>query len=138
LIDFDFKMDKRSIRLFAGTVPAVLILWGTIIGFRNHWGGVAFIWLYSIAVVLFFWGMISPFTLKPIYRGWMVFTRCVSWLLTNVVLGVVFYLGFTATGLVMRLLGKDPLHRRMDKGARSYWVKRDSASGNSSDYERQF
>jgi hypothetical protein len=35
---------------------------------------------------------------------------------------VVFYLVFTPVGLVMRLLGRDPLQRRFDREAGTYWV----------------
>ena len=37
--------------------------------------------------------------------------------LSHVILGAVFYIVFTPVGLVMRLLGKDPLHRRFDRAA---------------------
>ena len=138
MIDFDFKTGKKDIRLFSNFVPIALVLWGTIIGFSHNWAGRSEWILYAAAVIIFFWGMISPFTLKPLYIGWMYFTRCFAWFLTTVVLGLVFYIGFTVTGLIMRLLGKDPLHRRIDKQAKSYWVKRDLAPRECSDYERQF
>ena len=138
MIDFDFKSEKADIRRFSNFVPIALVVWGTILGFSHGWGGRSEWILYAAAVIIFFWGMISPFTLKPLYLGWMYFTKVFSWLLTTLVLGLVFYIGFTVTGLVMRLLGRDPLHRRIDRQAKSYWVKRDPASREKADYERQF
>ena len=138
MIDFDFKSEKADIRRFSNFVPIALVVWGTILGFTHGWGGRSEWILYAAAVIIFFWGMISPFTLKPLYLGWMYFTKVFSWLLTTLVLGLVFYIGFTVTGLVMRLLGRDPLHRRIDRQAKSYWVKRDPASREKADYERQF
>ncbi len=138
MIDFDFKTGKKDIQLFARLVPIVLLIWGTVLGFQHHWGGQSHLWFYGIAVLIFFWGWISPFTLKPVYLGWMVITRCIAWLLTTVVLGLVFYIGFTLTGLVLRLLGKDPLNRRLDKEAASYWHKREPGRAEKVHYERQF
>ena len=34
----------------------------------------------------------------------------------------VYYLLVTPAGLLSRLVGRDPLARRWDRGARSYWI----------------
>ncbi|MFH1039371.1 MAG: SxtJ family membrane protein [PVC group bacterium] len=138
MIDFDFTTEKKDIRLFSRIVPVVLLIWGTVFGFSHNFAGRSEWILYGIAVVLFFWGMISPYTLRPLYTGWMYFTRCVAWLLTTVVLGLVFYIGFTGIGLLMRLLGKNPLDRKFDRSPCSYWLKHRPYTFNKEHYERQF
>jgi len=141
LIDFDFTSEKRDIRLFSRIVPTVLIIWGTVSGLwiqDPSWAGRAHLWLYGVAVVLFFWGMFSPYTLRPVYVGWMYFTRVVEFLLTTLVLGLVFYIGVTGVGLLMRLLGKNPLDRKLDRSALSYWIKHQPYEFNPQHYERQF
>jgi hypothetical protein len=40
------------------------------------------------------------------------------------ILGIMFYAVFTPMGMVMRLLGKDPLRLRFDQKLSSYWVER--------------
>ena len=119
-------------------VPIVLIIWGTVFGFSHSWSGRSEWILYGIALVLFFWGMISPYTLKPIYTGWMYFTRTMAWVITTVVLGLVFYIGFTGIGLLMRLLGKNPLDRKLDPSAASYWIKHKPYKFSKEHYQRQF
>jgi len=119
-------------------VPIVLLIWGTVFGFSHGWGGRSEWILYGIALALFFWGMISPYTLKPIYIGWMYFTRTMAWVITTVVLGLVFYIGFTGIGLIMRLLGKNPLDRKLDPGADSYWIKHPPYEFSKEHYHRQF
>ncbi len=42
---------------------------------------------------------------------------------TRILLGVVYFVVMTPTGIVMRLLGRDPLDRRL-KDRPSYWVDR--------------
>ncbi len=60
--------------------------------------------------------------------------RGVTWML----LVPLFYAGFTLLGLVRRRGSRDPLERRFDPGARTYWRERPAPPGGSSGYERQF
>lgn len=138
MIDFDFPTGKKDIRMFSRIVPVVLLIWATFLGFSHDWGGRSEWILSGIALVLFFWGMIFPYTLKPIYTGWMYFTRVMAWFITTVVLGLVFYIGFTGIGLLMKLFGKNPLDRKIDRSADSYWSKRPHYQLNKEHYERQF
>lgn len=138
MIDFDFKTGKKDLQLFSRVVPVVLLIWGTVLGLQHHWRGQSHLWFYGIAVILFSWGWISPSTLKPVYLVWMALTRCIAWFLTTLILSLVFYIGFTLTGVVIRLLGKDPLHRKIDRQAASYWIKRGAGRVERTDYERQF
>lgn len=41
------------------------------------------------------------------------------------VLGFLFFAAVTPMGLAMRALGKDPLRRRFDRAAATYWIRRD-------------
>ena len=52
-------------------------------------------------------------------------------------MAVSYYLVLTPIGLVMRLLGHDPLNRRWDRTAKSYWTKR-TPPENTERYFRQF
>lgn len=50
-----------------------------------------------------------------------------SWLsptLGSVIMSIVFFALLTPIGLVMRLLGYDPLRLHLERGASSYWVVR--------------
>ena len=60
---------------------------------------------------------------RPLYLGWMYVAFPIGWVISHVVLAIVYYLVFTGTGLVMRLLGRDPLQRRFEPDAQTYWVE---------------
>jgi hypothetical protein len=66
--------------------------------------------------------MLLPASLAPIYRGWLAFGHVMGWINTRIILGIMFYLLFLPVGLLMRLLGKDPMARSMDKTKVSYRV----------------
>lgn len=133
--------EKREIRIFARVVPLVLTAWGFISGLflqTPRWGGKAHWWLFGIAVVLFFWGILSPRTLRPVYRVWSVFSHALGWVLTTLVMFLVYVIGFITIGLILRLFRVDPLNRRLDPQAESYWNPRSEREFDKSHYERQF
>jgi hypothetical protein len=74
---------------------------------------------------------------RRIYVGWMIAALPLGWSVSHLVLAAVYFLVLTPIGLVMRAAGRDPLHRRFERQARSYWVKRESKIPMSR-YFRQF
>jgi hypothetical protein len=67
--------------------------------------------------------------LAPLNRLWFRFGLLLGKIVTPIVMLLVFVLTVVPTGIVMRLLGKDPLRRKFDKSASSYWVSRDAPPG---------
>ncbi|MFA7382059.1 MAG: SxtJ family membrane protein [Desulfurivibrionaceae bacterium] len=88
-------------------------------------------WALAIGVILILLGGFFPRSLTRIYRGWMAVGHALGWINTRVILGLLYYLVITPMGLIMRLLGKDPLRRRFSGDLPSYRVnsvKRDPSS----------
>jgi hypothetical protein len=59
---------------------------------------------------------------RGLYRGWMFAALPIGWTISHVILGIVFYLVMTPIGLIMRVLGNDPMTRRPDPAAQTYWI----------------
>lgn len=74
---------------------------------------------------------------QRIYDVWMTAAVPIGWSFSMLILGTVYYLVLTPVGLLMRLLGYDPMHRRFDRGASTYWIRHEPAS-DSQRYFRQF
>ncbi len=53
-------------------------------------------------------------------------------------MGLVFYGAVAPTALIMRALGKDPLRRRFDRDATSYWIERTPPGPEPDSMKRQF
>ena len=68
----------------------------------------------------------------------MKFAFVLGWINTRLILGIFFYLILTPVGLIMRLFGRDPLHRKLDRKATTYWEKRGSVEFKRERYERLF
>lgn len=57
-----------------------------------------------------------------LYRGWMFAALPIGWTFSHIILGAVFYLVITPIGLILRLLGYNPLMPQPDRAAPTYWL----------------
>jgi saxitoxin biosynthesis operon SxtJ-like protein len=80
-------------------------------------------WALALTVVLVVPALVAPRILAPVYRAWMAAGEVLAWINTRIILGVVFYLVVTPIGLVMRLLGHDPMRRKFEQAGESYRVR---------------
>lgn len=79
--------------------------------------------LVAIALIGGGAGMIRPTLLKPIFVGWMILAFPIAWTISLILLATIFFLIITPIGLVMRMLGHDPLKLRATK-TNTYWEVR--------------
>jgi hypothetical protein len=68
----------------------------------------------------------------------MKLAQGMGWVMNRVLLGIVFFVLFTLTGLVIRLIGRDVLQRDFRRRAGTYWVPRPERPVTPERYERQF
>lgn len=64
--------------------------------------------------------------IKPVYVVMMLVSFPIGVVLSTVLLALIYYLLFTPVGLLFKLLGRDPLHRKIDRAAASYWHVRET------------
>lgn len=79
---------------------------------------------------------VSPVALRWLFLALSFATYPVGFVLSYVVLAIMYYLVFTPVGLVMRAFGRDPLARRFDRPATTYWEAR-SPRASPAEYLRQ-
>jgi hypothetical protein len=109
----------RSFGLTVGGIFALIGLWPFMM--RNadiRW------WAVFVAGLLVSPALVYPKSLFWIYKGWMMLGHILGWVNTRIILGLVFYGLVTPTGLVRRLLGKDPMGRQLRPELDSYRVIR--------------
>ncbi len=78
------------------------------------------VWLLGCAAALALWSAFRPQSLTPFYRGWLRLGHALGAISSRVVLTTMFFVIFLPAGLLMRLLGRDPLRRRFDPELESY------------------
>ena len=117
----DEQVKGSSDRSFGFVFTALF----TIIGFAPlfHGGAIRY-WSLIVAAGLLAIAVAYPRLLAPLNRLWMKFGLLLHHITNPIIMGFVFYLAVVPTALVMKMLGKDPLRRKMDKDAPSYWIPR--------------
>jgi hypothetical protein len=78
--------------------------------------------IVAVAIPLAGWAF--PRLLRAVFVGLSYATYPIGLVVSAVLLGAVYYLVLTPIGLLARFLGYDPMARRFDPQARSYWIAR--------------
>jgi hypothetical protein len=125
----------RDLRIFAiGQLLFIIILFASQYG--RHWpswsGGLI---LTSLAVAIA--GGLRPDWVRPLYVVWMSAFFPLGWLISQLILAVIYFAVLTPVALLVRSISGDPLRCKPDPSASTYWQPR-PASGDSTSYFRQF
>ncbi|MEO1130614.1 MAG: SxtJ family membrane protein [Planctomycetota bacterium] len=142
MIELRTNPSARELRWFGVLVAVFCTIFGLII-----WGKA--VWLFgaqtmTAPIVIWSFGALfclTYYAVPPLrrwmYAGWILAVFPIGWVVSHVVLAAVYYVILTPIGLLLRLFGKDPMHRRIEPDRASYWIDRGEAS-DSSRYFRQF
>ena len=82
-------------------------------------------------------GVVRPAFIHPVYLLWMYAAYPIGLVISHVILAAIFFGLFMPIALVMRLVGYDPMRRRLDRPEHSDWVPA-AAPGDKSEYFKQF
>jgi hypothetical protein len=112
------------LRRFGVLVGAVLLAAGLGLGRRGaHPSPYDAVAMSGAALLLL--GAAAPATLRAPYRLWMGMAFTLGWFTSRLLLAVIYLGVLTPVGLLARLAGKRFLDLAPDRGAASYWVRRD-------------
>jgi hypothetical protein len=114
-----FKKTSIELRKFGLVMACAFTVFGGLFLWRAKP-----VWPYLFGLAAFFlvFGLLFPRVLAPIEWLWMKMAYYLGQVMTRVILSFTFYLIVTPIGLAMRIFGKDPLSRKFDGNADSYWV----------------
>jgi len=131
----NIKGDKSDWKKFGITMGIILTIIGLFLLWKkNHY----FEYSFFLAAAFIIPGLILPSVLKPVYKAWMALSVVMGFIMTRVIMFMIFYLIVTPIGLIASITGKKFLDMKIDKGAKSYWIVREKTQKLKSDYERQF
>lgn len=121
MIDLNLKPRTKVLRQFS----LIWLLLFVGLGIYNHLNGaghstrsVVFLAAASLGVI----GLIWPIVIRPIYQAAIIVTFPIGWVVSQVVLIVMYYGIVTPLGLILRCMHPDPLTRDKQPNATSYWL----------------
>ena len=87
------------------------------------------LWSLIIACIFLVLGILNSKLLLPLNKIWFKFGIFLGNFIAPFVMGLVFFLVVTPTGLIMRILGKDLLNlKKTNKD--TYWIDKDNTNNN--------
>ena len=82
------------------------------------------LWSLVLSIIFFILGIFNSKLLTPLNKLWFKFGIFLGAIISPIIMGIVYFLVVTPTGVFMRLLGKDLLKTRKVKNTSTYWIKR--------------
>ena len=95
-----------------------------------------YIWIGGALVALVYY-LVPPLR-RPFFLGWMYATYPIGWVISHVLLAIIYFGVLTPIGFVMRVFGYDPMARGRHPAGGSYWTERERRGVDPSRYFRQF
>jgi hypothetical protein len=96
-----------------------------LIGLYPMMGGEAvLLWPLVIALIFLLLAYLAPKMLVIPNKLWFKLGLALGTVVAPVVMALVYFTTVVPTGLIIRLMGKDLLRQKLDKDAKSYWIKR--------------
>ncbi|MCB2099762.1 MAG: hypothetical protein KDE22_02750 [Rhodobacterales bacterium] len=111
--------SERAFGLVFAAVFTIIALVPLIKGADPRW------WSLAVAAVFGVLAFVAPKVLRPLNLVWFKFGLLLHKIVSPLIMGLLFFVTVTPMALLLRLLGKDPLHRSFDPKADSYWIRRD-------------
>lgn len=129
LIDLNLEPDKETLRQFGwialvgfGFLAAIawfeVLIFGFGLGVARPWVSGFFAALAGLAAIF---SLVYPKANLPIYVGLSVVAFPIGLVVAYVILGVLFFALITPVGLFFKLTGRDPLKRKFEPEATTYW-----------------
>lgn len=117
------------------TVGVVLILISLLLWYL---GKTSFFYFSAIGGLFVILAIVANSVLRPFHKLWMMLALAMGFVMSRVILTLLYYFVLTPIGIIAKIVGKKFMPLGFDKNTKSYWDKRDIAPKQQIDYERQF
>ena len=92
------------------------------------------IWSFVISIIFLILGILNSKILSPLNKIWFKFGLLLGKIISPIVMGIIFFIVVTPTGLILRLFKKDVLNLKFNNN-NTYWIEK---SGPKSKMKNQF
>lgn len=120
MLDIDHVPSAAELRWFGFAVAISLAIIGRLLTRALGWPVLQEVMLVA-GIVLCLVYYLAPRTRMPVCKAWRRVQMPIAFVVWHAVLAILYYLIVTPMALAMRLLGRDPLNRRIEPSRPSYW-----------------
>jgi len=116
-------LDSKGLRQFGLVLGSILaVVFGFLLPWSWEWESQPNLVWIGIGIAVVAWALIAPDSMRSLYRSWMRVALQIGHVVNGVILAIVYFLVITPMGVFMRMVGKDPMRRELDKSVASYRV----------------
>ncbi len=127
--------DHKELRKFSWILGGAFLALGAFAWWR---GSGAANYLLAPGAIIAVVGTILPGALRWLFFAWMALGLVLGTIVTSIILTLVFLLAVTPIGLIMRMVGRDPMERELDRQASTYWLPKENTSEDRTRFEKYF
>ena len=81
------------------------------------------LWSLIISLIFLILGILDSKILTPLNKLWMKFGLFLGNLISPIIMGIIYFIVVTPTGLIMKILGKDLLLLKKNN-MQTYWIEK--------------
>ncbi len=129
------RFSRKELRKFGLLVGSVFVVLSGI-GMYRGWSTGGTVILLLAGVLLLACGLFLPESLKQVYRTWMAVAFAIGWLVSRLILIILFYFVLTPVGFLARFFEKEFLDTNFRKKKESYWIAK--STDKKINYEKLF
>ena len=94
----NIKTRIKDLRSFGVTIGIIVLIIAGLLLYKENESSQIFLYIAGAFIGL---GLLIPIILKPIYIIWMVFAVILGWIMTRVILSLLFYIIMTPIGIIV-------------------------------------
>ena len=114
----DIKIgSNKSFGILFAIVFILIALWPLIKGNEIR------LWSLIISIIFLTLGLVNSKILTPLNKLWFKLGIFLGNFIAPIIMGIIFFLVVTPTGIIMKLLGKD-LIKLKKNNEKSYWIEK--------------
>lgn len=125
-MEINWNPSRKELRQFGFLC---LVFFGGLAAYYGYRGGLT-VGVQALAAAALAGGVlgaVAPQALKYVFVGWIVAVFPIGWTVSHLLLGFIYFFVLTPIGLLLRALGHDPMNRKLDRGADTYWTTHEQA-----------
>lgn len=128
LVEINWHPENKELRNFAiaALIASVLVpvLLYVIKGMAIKWGAI----IFAVGIIIFLSSFICIKITRIIYLALISVTFPIGYVVSFILLAAFYFLLLMPLGLFFRLIGRDPLCRKFNPDAKSYWLTHRSSN----------
>jgi len=122
LVSLNLKPSKKLLRSFGLIGLCMCSVIGLLLLGLGKIPPKGLVIFFLIGLAMFVLSRVSTALIKPLYLAMVILTFPVGWIISHLVMGLFFYAVVTPIALLFKIIGRDPLCRKFDQQADTYWI----------------